>query len=125
MPFGQNLTPSTTNYGPAKNILASEQVKFIEGGATLKPVAQTLVVGTGIARDKTTGLWEKFASASAANYDDWGILNIDVVQDATNRIVVGEVIVRGSVYAAKLDASATDATFKSAVGSNIRYVKHV
>jgi hypothetical protein len=125
MPFGKNLKFTETTYGAAKNILASEKVKFVEGGATLAPATGTLAVGTGIARVTATGLWVKFVAGDVANYNDFGILNIDVVLDNTNNIVVGEVIVQGSVYESKLDASATVAAFKTAVGSNIRYVKHI
>ena len=125
MPYGKNLKFTTTTYGPAKNILASEHFKFVEGGATLAPASGTLAVGTGIARVTATGLWVKFVAANVAQYNDFGVLNIDVVLDNTNNIVVGEVIVQGALYESKLDASATDSAFKTAVGNNIRYVKHI
>lgn len=110
-----------------KNILASEHFQFVEGGATFASVsAQTYPVGTAVARDKATGKWVKFVDADDAvgNYDDYGILNIDVEFNGTNDVIVGEVLVRGSVYADKLDASASDA-FKAKVANNFRFVKHV
>lgn len=110
-----------------KNILASEHFQFVEGGATFASVAaQTYPVGTAVARNKTTGKWVKFVDAdeTAGNYDDYGILNVEVEFNGTDDVIVGEVIVRGSVYAAKLDASATDA-FKAKVADRIRFVSHV
>jgi len=115
------LQTSQTAFSGGKNILASEHLQFVEAGATLTGgVAYAL--GEAIARDKTTGKWVKFVDANVANYDDFGILNIDVLQGTADTIV-GEVIVRGSVYDAKLPASVT-ALFKTKV-PNIRFVKNI
>lgn len=123
MPNTYKYTSPTWKSG--KNILASEHVKFIEGGATLLgTTAGTLVVGTAIARVSASGKWVKFVDANVATYDDFGILNIDVVLNGTDDVVVGEVIVVGSVYDAKLDATTATATFKGKVPM-IRFVKHI
>jgi hypothetical protein len=117
-----NLQRTTQAFKSGKNILASEHVQFIEAGATLK-AGTNFAIGTLIARDKTTGKFETFANANVANYDDFGILNVDA--DATSfDAIVGEVIVKGSVYEAKLPANADLTAFKAKVPS-IRFVKHV
>ena len=119
MPY--NLQITQTPFVQGKNILASEHVQFIEGGATIKAGEGLLDCGQAIARETATGKWVKFNDEDVANYDDFGILNVNV--DATaHDTVVGEVIIRGSVYDAKV-IGATDA-FKEKV-PNIRFVKHV
>lgn len=116
-----NLQTSQTSFKGGKNILASEHLQFVEGGATIRGGEGALECGQAIARVAADGKWVKFADADVDNYDDFGILNVDV--DATTYdTVVGEVIVRGSVYDAKL-IGATD-TFKEKV-PNIRFVKEV
>ncbi len=126
MPY--NLQITQTPFVQGKNILASEHVQFIEGGATIKAAEYThgkdfglLECGQAIAREKDTGKWVKFNDVDIDNYDDFGILNVNV--DASEHdTVVGEVIIRGSVYDAKV-IGATDA-FKAKV-PNIRFVKNV
>ena len=116
-----NLQTSQTSFKGGKNILASEHVQFVEAGATLKGGQGVLECGQAMARATADGKWVKFAAADVANYDDFGILNVDAnasVHDA----IVGEVIVRGSVYDAKLIGAAAE--FKDAT-PNIRYVKHI
>lgn len=119
-----------TEFRGGKNILASENFQFIEGGATLDAsvFGNTYVeVGTPIARDTTTGKFVPYEDGSEGalqtGVDEFSILNIDVDMDGTNDAIVGEVVVRGSVYADKLPNSVTDA-FKEA-NDNIRYVKHI
>lgn len=115
---GYSLQISQDPFKNGKNILASEHVQFIEGGATIVSGQGVLDCGTAIARRSADKLWEKYASANVANYDDYGILNVNI--DATSaNVVVGEVIIRGSVYDAKLVG--VDATFKGKV-PNIRFV---
>lgn len=123
------LQPAREAYVSGKNILASEHVQFIEGGATLDAVAigaKTLVAGTAIARNTTSGKFEEYSETTPGTlepgFDEFAILNIDVEVDGTNDVIVGEVIVRGSVYDAKV-VGAT-AAFKNA-NKNIRYVKHI
>lgn len=124
MPYNLKITQKPFVQG--KNILASEHVQFIEGGATIKASEYSyteglLECGQAIAREKDTGKWVKFNDEDIDNYDDFGILNVDV--DASEHdTVVGEVIIRGSVYDAKV-IGATDA-FKAKV-PNIRFVKNV
>jgi len=116
-----NLQTSQTAFKGGKNILASEHVQFVEAGVTVKGGEGSLECGQAIARVAADGKWVKFVDLDVANYDDFGILNVDV--DATTYdAIVGEVIVRGSVYDAKL-IGATDA-FKAEVPM-IRFVKHI
>lgn len=127
------LQPSRNDFNGGKNILASEHVQFIEVGATLDATAfpvGTIEVGTLIARNSSSGKFEPYpgdatdettgAATFAAGYEDPAVLNIDVNNDGENDTIVGEVIVRGSVYADKLPTAPTDA-FKAA-NDNIRYV---
>lgn len=107
-----------------KNILASEHLQFIEGGATLdatKFATGYHEVGKLIARNTTSGKYEPFSVV--AGFDNFGILNVDFTNDGTNDLVAGEVIVRGSVYEAKLADDVT-AEFKAA-NPLIRYVSHI
>lgn len=116
-----NLQTSQTAFKGGKNILASEHVQFVEAGATIKGGEGSLAVGQAVARVTADGKWVKFVDANVATYNDFGILNVDV--DATTHdAIVGELIVRGSVYDAKL-VGAT-ATFKGKV-PNIRFVSHI
>lgn len=118
-------------FAGGKNILASEHFQFIEGAATLdakKIGKKYLDVGTAIMRNLTTGKFELYADgtegALPTGYDEFSLLNIDVNVDGQNDVVVGEVIVRGSVYDAKLPANVT-ATFKKETKETIRYVKEI
>jgi hypothetical protein len=118
-----------TAFKGGKNILASEHFQFIEGGATLDAVAfgaVTIDCGTAIARNTTSGKFEPYSEATAGTFepgfDEPSILNIDVESDGANDVVVGEVIVRGSVYDTKLVG--TTQAFKDE-NNNIRYVKHI
>jgi hypothetical protein len=116
-----NLKTSQTAFKGGKNILASEHFQFAEAGVTVKGGEGALECGQAIARVAADGKWVKFVDANVATYDDFGILNVDV--DATTYdAIVGEVLVHGSVYDAKL-VGAT-ATFKGKVPT-IRFVKHV
>ena len=118
MPY--SLRQTSTPLVGGKNILASEHFQFVEVGATLKGGA-AYAVGEAIgkvASGADKGLWVKYTNGTT--YDDLGILNVDVPNIPENT-VVGEVIIRGSVYDAKLAASAT-AEFKGKT-PNIRYVK--
>lgn len=113
-----------------KTILASEHLQFIEGGATLDATKfATGIVGVGkaIARNTTSGKFEPYTETTAGTlepgFDNFAILNIDFENDGENDLIVGEVIVRGSVYEAKLEDEITDA-FKAA-NPMIRYVNHI
>ncbi|MGE0981347.1 MULTISPECIES: hypothetical protein [Bacillus] len=118
-------------FAGGKNILASEHLQFIEGAATLdakKIGKKYLDVGTAIMRNLTTGKFELYADGTGGalpeGYDEFSLLNIDVNVDGENDVVVGEVIVRGSVYDAKLPTNVT-ATFKKETKAAIRYVKEI
>ena len=121
---------SETVFKGGKNILASEHLQFIEGGATL----DATVFATGyheagklIARNTTSGKYEPVKETTPgtldAGYDSFGILNVDFTNDGENDVVAGEVIVRGSVYEQKLADEPSDA-FKAAVPM-IRFVNHI
>lgn len=117
---------SQTGFVGGKNILASEHLQYVEGGATLSATAfgaRYVALGELIARNSTSGKWVPFVAADVANYDDFGIINVDWTCDGTNDGIVGEVIVRGSVYEDKLPTNAGLATFKPKVPM-IRFVSH-
>lgn len=124
------LQTQQNGFQGGKNILASEHLQFIEAGATLDATAfgeGLIEVGTLIARNTTTGKFEPYSETTEGTfedgYDEPGILNIDVDCNGEDDIIVGEVIVRGSVYEAKLP-NEVPAGFK-AENKAIRYVKHI
>lgn len=120
------LQTNRNGFQGGKNILASEHLQFVEGGATLDAVAfgeGLIEVGTLIARNTTSGKYEPYNGDFAEGYDEPSILNIDVQSNGEDDIIVGEVIVRGSVYEDKLPEAPTQG-FKDA-NKNIRYVKHI
>lgn len=113
-----------TDFKSGKNILASEHFQYIEGGATLDAQAfgsGYVEVGTLVARNTSTGKFEEFSSVEG--YDNFAVLNEDLTMDGENDAIVGEVLVRGSVYEDKLPTEVTD-EFK-AQNDNIRYVNHI
>lgn len=116
-----------TDFQGGKNILASEHLQYIEGGATLdhtKFGTGYNEVGQLVARNLDTGKFEPFTTGEdAPDYDNHAVLNEDFINDAEQDLIAGEVIVRGSVYEDKLPQSVPDA-FKEA-NPLIRYVKHV
>ncbi len=120
-----------TGFVGGKNILASEHLQYIEGGATLdhtKFDEGYNEVGQIIARNLATGKFEPFVvqdgeDEDAVVYDNHAVLNEDFINDEEQDLIVGEVIVRGSVYEAKLPQE-VPAEFKEA-NPMIRYVIHV
>lgn len=115
------------DYKSGKNILATENFRYIEAGATLDATAfgnGVVEVGTLIARNATTGKYVEFAAVDVANYDDFGILDVDVLIANGEDEIVGQVIIEGSVYEAKLAENADLEAFKDE-NTNIRYVKHI
>lgn len=119
----------STEFKSGKNILASEHLQYMEVGVTLdasKIGTKYLPVGTAIARNTTTGLFEEYKETTSdefePGFDEPGILNVDVNVKGLN-VVVGEVIIRGSVYSEKLEENVTDA-FKAKTPM-IRYVKNI
>lgn len=127
---GYSLNITNSGFSGGKNILASEHFQFVHGGATLDASvigAKKLPVGTAIMRNTTSGLYEEYADATGAvptGVDNLYILNVDVEVDGTNDVVVGEVLIRGSVYADKLEDNVTDA-FKEATKEQFFYVTHI
>ena len=115
---------SETQFKGGKNILASEHFEWIKGGATLDAEAFATGYhdsGKLIARNTTTGKFEPFSAV--AGYDTFSILNVDFNNDGVNDLIAGEVLVRGSVYEAKLADTVPD-EFKAA-NPLIRYERHI
>jgi len=113
-----------TDFASGKNILASEHLQYIEGGATLdhtKFPQGYNEVGQLIARNLATGKFEPFSEVEG--YDNFAVLDEDFVNDAGQDLIAGQVIVRGSVYEDKLPQE-VPAEFKQA-NPLIRFVKHV
>lgn len=119
-----------TDFRGGKNILASEIVQYVHGGATLdgtKFPAGLIEVGTLIARNTSTGKYEPYVDglegALPEGFDNFYILNEDHDHDGVSDAVTGAVIIAGSVYEAKLPV-APSAAFKAAT-PNIFYVTHI
>ena len=107
-----------------KNILASEHLQYIEGGATLDATAFDTgynEVGQIIARNTTSGKFEPFSAVEG--FDNFAVLDEDFYNDGESDLIAGQVIVRGSVYEEKLPQEVPD-EFKAA-NPLIRYVKHI
>ena len=107
-----------------KNILASEHLQYIEGGATLDATAFDTgynEVGQIIARNTTSGKFEPFSAVEG--FDNFAVLDEDFNNDGESDLIAGQVIVRGSVYEEKLPQE-VPAEFKAA-NPQIRYVKHI
>ncbi|MED3974603.1 hypothetical protein P4639_14515 [Priestia megaterium] len=121
MPY--NLKYGRTEFKGGKNILASTHLQFREVGGTLDatkfPVG-LVEVGTCLGLNGTSGKFEPFTDAGT--FTDFAILNVDFENDGENDTVVGELIIRGSVYGAKLVGVTTK--FKTATPL-IRYVYQV
>lgn len=124
------LKPKQEQFRSGKNILASEIVQYVHGGATLdgsKFPQGVIEVGTLIARNTTTGKYEPFVEGTEGalpeGFDNFYILNEDHDHDGESDAVTGAVIIEGSVYEAKL-ASVVPASFKQA-NPNIHYVTHI
>lgn len=118
------LQTSQEGFSGGKNILASEHLQFVEAGATLDatefPTGYN-ELGLLIARDLATGKYVPFTAV--LGHDNFAILNIDFNNNGTDDLIVGEVIVRGSVYEAKLPVAPTQA-FKDA-NPMLRFVTHI
>ena len=113
MPY--SMKGSQSPFKGGKNILASSHVQFKEVGGTMDATAfptGVVDVGTCIAKNDTTGKYEPYSETTAgtfeAGYSDPVILNVDFTNDGTHDTVVGELIIRGSVYEPKL-VGVTDA----------------
>lgn len=126
------LKQTNTDFRGGKNILASEHVQYVHGGATLDGTAfdeGLIEVGTLIARNKETGKYEPFEDSflggeeSDATHDNFFVLNEDHEHDGETDAVTGAVIIRGSVYEAKLPVEVSNG-FKQA-NPNIFYVTHI
>lgn len=122
MPFKPSIT-NTMGEAPI-NVLASEHFQFVEGGATFDKASLTKELPTGQAVAKNAaGKWIPYVDLGdeAASYADLGVTNHEVEASDVD-IIVGEVIVVGSVYEAKL--TGVTPKFKEAA-KQLRFVSHV
>lgn len=122
MPF---YTPkfSVSEFTGGNGILASEHLQYLEAGATLDATKfSTGAQGAGklIARNLTSGKFEPFSAAEG--FDNFSVLEYGFDNDGVNDLIAGSVIVRGSVYTAKLADVPAD-EFKALVPM-IRFVSH-
>lgn len=124
------LKSNRTEFRGGKNILASEHVQYVHGGATMDGTAfpeGIVEVGTLVARNTSTGKYEPFAEGAEGalpeGFDNFYILNEDHDHDGESDFVSGAVIIEGSVYTAKLPAAPAE-SFKNA-NPNIHYVQHI
>lgn len=122
MPF---YTPrfEVSEFSGSNGILASEHLQYLEAGATLdatKFATGIIKPGKQIARNLTSGKFEPYSAADG--YDNFSVLEYGYENDGVNDVIAGSVIVRGSVYEAKLADAVTD-EFK-ALTPLIRYVTH-
>lgn len=118
------LKNNRTQFRGGKNILASEHVQYVHGGATFDAAAFPegyIEVGQLVARNTTSGKYEPFSVVEG--YDNFYILNEDHDHDGESDFVSGAVIIEGSVYEAKLPVE-VPAEFK-AQNQNIHYVKNI
>lgn len=114
---------SKTDFQGGKNILASEHLQFIEGGATMDASEfseGTVGVGKLVARKSGGDKFVPFKEDDASDYQDVGVTNVDFVNDGDTDMILGEVIIRGSVYEDKLEDDVPSA-FKDAAPM-IRFV---
>lgn len=122
MPF---YTPKfeVTGFNGQKGILSSDHLQYLEAGATLdatKFATGETEAGKLIARNVTSGKFEPFTVAEG--FDNFSVLEYGFINDGVNDLIAGSVIVRGSVYEAKLADTVSD-EFK-ALTPMIRYVTH-
>lgn len=118
------LQTSREAFKGGKNILASENLQYIEAGATLDatkfPTGYN-ELGLLVARNTTSGKFEPFTAVTG--FDNFGVLDLDFNNDGENDTIVGQVLIRGSVYLEKLPVAPT-AEFRE-VNDNIRFVSHI
>lgn len=126
---------SETEFVGGKNILASEHQENVKGGATLdatKFATGYVELGQLVVRNTTTGKFEPYADEPGeleapatfpTGYDTPAVLNVDFNNDGKTDVIAGEVMVRCSVYEAKLPVAPTDA-FKAAAPL-IQFISHV
>src|SRR5690554_2037118 len=112
MPF---YTPrfSVSEFTGGNGILASEHLQYLEAGATLDATAFATgknEAGKLIARNEASGKFEPFSAAEG--FDNFSVLEYGFDNDGENDLIAGSVIVRGSVYEAKI-ADEPTAEFKA------------
>src|SRR5690625_4844427 len=122
MPF---YTPKfeVSDFSGGKGILSSEHLQYLEAGATLDATAFSTgehAPGKLIARNTSTGKFEPFSVAEG--FDNFSVLEYGFTNDGVNDLIAGSVLVRASVYEAKLADEVSD-EFK-ALTPMIRYNSH-
>jgi len=115
---------SKTTLAGGKNILASEHLEFVKGGATLdhtKFPTGLNEVGALLARNLSSGKFEPFTEVEG--FDSFSVLNEDFNNSYSQDLIAGELIIRGSVYVDKLPEEPTQ-EFKD-VTPMIQYISHI
>ena len=131
MPYEVPRNQDATAFKGGKTILASViALQYTEEGGTLDAAAigdRYVELGEPFIRDNASGRYVPFVAATHvtagainAGFSDPVICNVDFDCNGSDNVVVGELIVRGSVYDKKLPTKVT-AAFK-AVTPGIRYV---
>lgn len=118
------LKQNEVQFKGGKNILASEHVQYIHGGATFdatKFPAGYIELGQLVARSTTSGKFEPFTVVEG--FDTFSIYNEDHDHDGKSDFIAGAVIIEGSVYEQKLPVD-VPAEFKAA-NPNIHFVSHI
>jgi len=118
---------SKTDFQGGKNILASEHLEYVKGGATLDHTEFDTgynEVGLLAMRDKSSGKFVPFDAETydIGTHDTPSIINVDFHNDHGQDLIAGEVIVRGTVYEAKLPQE-VPTEFKQAAPL-IQYANH-
>ncbi|WP_144558528.1 hypothetical protein [Shouchella miscanthi] len=125
------LKHGRTEFKGGINILASRDLQWTEHGITLDAEhtgAKYLPVGTPVCRNLGTGKYEVYSDGEEGSkpegYDDFALLNVDVNVDGKHDVIIGEVLIKASVYEAKLPDTVTE-KFKELTRPLIRYIKHI
>lgn len=130
MPYEVPSNQPQTAYKGGKTIIASRHMQYTEEGGTLDAALignRYVELGEPFVRDNASGRYVPFVDATHtttgtlnAGFSDPVICNVDFNCDGSNNVIVGELLIRASVYSAKLPAKVT-AAFKG-ITPNIRYV---
>lgn len=130
MPYEVPSNQDQTPFVGGKTIIASRHMQYTEEGGTLDAVAignRYVELGEPFVFQVSTGRYVPFVAATHvtagvlnAGFTDPVICNVDFNCNGADHVVVGELLIRASVYAPKLPAKVT-AAFK-AITPNIRYI---
>lgn len=130
MPYTNPRNQDQTPFKGGKTILASLHFRYTEEGGTLDAAAigeRYVELGEPFIRSNSTGRYVPFVAATHvttgvinAGFSDPVICNVDFNCNGVDNVIVGELLISGSVYD-KMLPTKTTAAFK-AVTPNIRYV---